>query len=228
MKRTLAFTLAAVIVLMTAAVTALPVSAGSSASGYVLPSEYMELEYVETDGNMVINTGIATTTTTCLEVTFQITDPYVDAGTGSVAGIMGAYWSGGKKAGRYQIGYGRTANLITLGLGLKAFYKENSTEATVIPKDTEKHNAVIDGMNGKCFFDGKEMFSYDTATIGLDETYLGTIIAIGAANYSSTKGEFDASSRSAEKIFYAKISNNNVVAGEFIPAYRVADKAACR
>jgi LPXTG-motif cell wall-anchored protein len=222
MKKFMALSLAAVMLLLSAAILALPASAGEFITTHNLPAEYVELEYIETDGNMAINTGIYATTKSRYELTVQVTNTTLassdkggNGGSGTYAGIVGVNWGGGTKSGRLQISYGRENADFNIALG-KINNQQNN-------KDTNKHTVIIDAKNCKAYFDGVEALNSDVETVGLSDENLN-LIGIGAANYKSTKGEFAASSRCAAKIYYVKISNDDVVDGEFIPAYRVADK----
>ncbi len=219
MKKLIAISMAAVIALISAAFLAVPASAAVT---HGLPAEYKELEYIESDGDQVIDTGIPLSSKLAIECTFQITNDFLP-GTGSVAGICGAYPNGGGKYMRFQIGYGRSEDLITLGLGKKAIYKEGNTETKVLPKDLNKHTGIIDAVNGQIIFDGEVLLSEpDITQFGFEEKNLCNI-TIGAAHYGSSTDSLGSLSRSASKIFHVKLSVDNVVVAEFIPALRIAD-----
>ena len=209
--------MAAVIALISAAFLAVP-----SSAAHALPAEYMELEYVETDGDQVIDTGIPLSSKLAIECTFQITNDFLP-GYGSVAGICGAYPNGGGKYMRFQIGYGRSDDLITLGLGQKAIYKEGSTETRTLPKDLNKHTGKIDAVNGQIIFDGEILLDEsDISKFGFEEKNLCNV-TIGAAHYGDSLDHLGSLSKSASKIFHVVLSVDNVVVAEFIPALRIAD-----
>jgi hypothetical protein len=219
--------MAAVIVLISAAFLAFPASAGEYITTHNLPEGYVELEYIECDGRQGINTGMKATPKTAFEVTFQVTNTSVGAakeekdagygGNGTYAGIVGVNWGGGGgtgSLGRFQISYGRTDPGFSVALGPTANKEHN--------KDTEKHTVFIDAANSRATFDGTEVIA-SSENIVLNDDIL-TIIGIGAVNYKSSQTDFACSSRCAAKIFYVKITNDGAAAGEFIPAYRVADQ----
>ncbi len=228
MKKAISITMAAVIVLISAAFLALPASAGEYITTHNLPAEYVELEYIECDGRQIINTGIKATPKTSFEVTFQVTNTTVGTsdedkaagkgGSGSYKGIIGVNWGGGGGDGyngRLQISYGRTDDCYSIALGNKA----NKD----FKKDTVKHTLVMDAANSKAIFDGSEVISIPEGN-NLSDEKLG-LIGLGGTNYTSSTSEWgDYQSLAAAKIYYAKISNDGAVQGEFIPAYRVADQ----
>ncbi len=215
MKKIISFTLAAVMMLAAAtSLLALP----ASASNAVLPQEYMELEYVETEGVQLIDTGIAVNSKISLEVTFQVVDPeYV--GKGSSAGIVGVYVGGEDKTGRFQIAYSRTKDYITMGMGALMV---NTPE--VIHKDTEKHTAVLDAIAGTFTFDGNQVASMDPAELNInDENPDLANFTIGATNFSKTTEEITSYGIGCTKIYHVLFQKDGVPIAEFIPALRIAD-----
>jgi len=229
MKKFIAISLAVIMTLLSAAILAVPASAGEFITTHNLPAEYVELEYIESDGRQIINTGIKATTKTCYNVTFQVTNTTLGStaedkaagkgGSGSYKGIIGFNWGGGGggtgSPGRFQISYGVTDTPFSIALG--------GTANKDYQKDTAKHTLIMDAASAKVTFDGVEVINLTEGTTLQDEK-LG-LIGIGGCNYTSSTSEWaDYQSLCAAKIFYVKITNDGATAGEFIPAYRVADQ----
>ena len=229
MKKFIAISLAVIMTLLSAAILAVPASAGEFITTHNLPAEYVELEYIECDGRSIINTGIKATTKTCYNVTFQVTNTTLGStkaeklagfgGSGSYKGIIGFNYGGGGggtgSPGRFQISHGVSDAVFSIALG--------GTANKDYQKDTAKHTLIMDAASAKATFDGVEVINLTDGTTLQDEK-LG-LIGIGGCNYtSSTSGWDDYQSLCAAKIFYVKITNDGATAGEFIPAYRVADQ----
>ncbi len=214
MKKLLSLAVAAV---MIAAVFAAFFAVPASAS-HVLPSEYMELEYIESDGVELIDTGIPVNSKIRLEVTFQIVDPELP-GKGSSAGIVGTYIGGGDTTGRFQIAYNRTQDYITMGMGALLVNKPE-----YIHKDTEKHTAIFDAPAGTFTFDGNLVASIDPANIDINDEHPNLCnFTIGGTNFSKTTESLTSYSLGATKIFYVSFQKDGVMIAEFIPALRIAD-----
>ena len=214
MKKIVSFALAAVMLLaVSVSLAALPASAS-----HALPAEYMELEYVESEGFQMIDTGIPVNSKITLEVTFQVVDPELP-GKGSSAGIVGTYIGGGDKTGRFQIAYNRTQDYITMGMGALLV---NTPE--FIHKDTEKHTAVLDAITGTFTFDGRVVNSMDPAQLNInDENPKLCNFTIGGTNFSETTEELTSFSVGATKIFHVFFQKDGLPIAEFIPAVRIAD-----
>ena len=213
MKKTLAFSIAAVIILISVAVAVVPASAT-----HALPNEYKELEYIESEGFQVIDTGIPVNSKISLEVTFQIVDPELP-GKGGVGGVVGVYIAGGDKTGRFQIGYSRTSDYISMGMGELLV---NTSD--ILPKDTNKHTAVLDAVSGTFTYDGNQVGSIDPATLNINDEHPNLAnFLIGATNFSKTTEEVTSYGASASKIFHVLFQKDGVPIAEFIPALRIAD-----
>ncbi len=206
MKKLIALTLS---VLMLAAAFAMAIPATAKA----LPSEYMELEYVECDGTQYIDTGIAVNSKICLEVDFQVIDP-IYPGKGGSAGIVGAYVGGADKTGRFQIAYSREKDYITMGMGALLV---NTPD--IIPKDTNRHTASLDAYNGKLIFDGKVVGEMAPAELGFTVTEEKNVtLTIGASNISSTPSAVTKYCNGASKIYSVAIYEKDVLKANYVPA----------
>jgi hypothetical protein len=213
MKKAIALAAALFLFLATAA-AAVP----AAATGHVLPSEYMELEYIESDGDEVIDTGIPVNSGIRFEVTFQVVDPELP-GKGSSAGIVGTYIDGSDKTGRFQIAYSRTQNYITMGMGMLLV-----NEPQYIEKDTEKHTAVLDAPAGTFTFDGRLVASMDPAELKINDTNPKLVnFTIGGTNFGTTTESVESSGNGATKFFHVSFEKDGVMIAEFIPAVRLSD-----
>ena len=198
----------------------LPMIPAYAAETHNLPSEYKELEYVESDGNQFIDTGIPFNSKLVVDVTFQVTIPVL-AGRGGGAGIVGAYSGGGNANGCIQFAYKRnesdTAFTTRIGTLL-------CNDPAILPKDTNKHSVTLDCPGGKIIFDGKTVASKDPAEIKIDDNSSGLCnMLISAANFSETTTEITKFGIGASKIFSVTFKKDGAVIADFVPAKRVSD-----
>jgi len=211
MKKLIALTLS---VLMLAAAFAMAIPATAKA----LPSEYMELEYVECDGTQYIDTGIAVNSKICLEVDFQVIDP-IYPGKGGSAGIVGAYVGGADKTGRFQIAYSREKDYITMGMGALLV---NTPD--IIPKDTNRHQAKLDAIAGTFTFDDKIVGQMNPAELNINDTNPNLCnFLIGAANFSKTTEYVTSYGIGVTRYYKVTFYLDGAPLAEFVPAVRKAD-----
>ena len=205
----------AVLVLTAAALLAVPASAATSR----LPAEYRELQYIESTGCEVIDTGVKVKSTLAIEATFQVVQTVVDS-YGNGAGIVGAYPSGSVKTTAIQFAYTKAGTTWTTRLGQLM----KNTPEELPPLDTNKHSVVLDAILGTITFDGNVIASMDPNEIGIkDDDEKCCNITIGAANYSTTCDEVTKYSAGASKIYSVVIKDNNTVIRDFVPAVRLSD-----
>lgn len=163
-----------------------------------LPSEFQEVEYLESSGTQYIDTGfVPSSDSKCIcELSFN----------NSNAQLNGVYVGSGF---RFQFGILSNANYI--GLGTKSQY-------FTLPLDTNKHTFILDAPNKTISIDSE---TYTDSSITFDSnTYSFPLFR--RRNLSTVDTAFACSA----KLYSCQIYDNGTLVRNFIPCYRKADNVS--
>ena len=171
----------------------------------ILPSEYQQVEYIESTGTQYIDTGIVASPIFEMVAVAQFPQNY--------AGTSGNAWTGiGISPSRIGFGY---ASSISNEYFTVLF--ASTANKTGIPFDTNKHEFVIQG-------NGKGKWNIDGSTgnyVGeIDSEFSkGTLpfILFGRYGTSGIGGFLNM------RLYSFKFTDNNALIRDFIPCYRKAD-----
>ena len=168
----------------------------------ILPSEYTQVEYIESNGNTTthINTGFKPNNNTKIEVVASITE----------TSSSGKFIFGTRNSARTDIFCGLiwTSNHPAAGYGSSGLYQENNITTT---EDTI-FKITLD----------KNLFYYNDTLIKTFDTYTFTSennLFLFSAN---TAGSTD-SQRFKGKMYSCKIYDNDILIRDYIPCYRNSD-----
>ena len=167
-----------------------------------LPNTYYRLDYIQSSGTQCINTGIQTSTKRKLELGFALNSTsrsniYGSGGSSSASYVLYSVRGGGDYP---TFRFHQTPNTSPIDTGVSA--------------DTNRHDIVIDNVNGNVSFDGVTYQGYiPTGTTKYTEFIFG-YNAIGTINNSYSL---------AGKVYYVKYYEDGVLVRDFIPAKRISD-----
>lgn len=161
----------------------------------ILPTEYKQLEYIQSDGNQYIDTGVQSSNDIKIDANFSITN--LDANRNYVFGIYN------NSKGRIQFSYSSNA-FYGWGDGY-----DNTNQLSV---NTNTHNIIASKDN--FLLDNNSV--YIPSAYNFDLTNDIYLFGLNADGNASTLA-------SGLKVFSCKIYNVNVLIRNFIPCYRVSD-----
>ena len=170
---------------------------GNSKQGE-LPSEYTQLEYIESTGTQYINTGITATNNTGMSIKYCYT-------ASGPAGISGIFKSA---APRQDVFFISTSNGQTSSNIFFAHRGATFTTSTSITLNTD-YTCEINYLNsGKVYFDNTLL-----GNVGSNNVYNETIplfarYSVGSSSYSISNS----------RIYYVEFSEGTVITHKFIPA----------
>ena len=233
MKKTVSAILA--LIMIAAMFTAFAIPSSASA----LPAEYVKLEYAESDGTQLIVTDIFSSPKLKIECDFQIVDPYCVMGSAGVAGVVGAYWNGNQKPGRFQFGCSRSGTYFSFGMGellvntsdiSKCTPADGTFAFTPFDKDDQRHTIIMDAPAGTISLDGNTLGQVAADKLGLidvndpDNGANLPRIILFASNNAVGPEEVKSSGVGASRIYSCKFYMDGQIVADFIPCYRVSDK----
>lgn len=176
----------------------------------VLPDEFQRVEYLETDGNQYIDTGILLNNTDGFEITFQsskdaLTTPVMGAISGGTA-----YTSTNNISVTYNVGSNVNAYSIYNNSGAgNPNYAWNGGDYT----DKLKHTIKYTGLNTVPTIDGEAMTQITSHTISVSDASVTTWLFGRSNTGTGTKAQDGI--RIYDANFYSK--------GHFIPCRRKSD-----
>ncbi len=235
MKKTISTVLAVIMIAAMFTVFAVP----SSAS--LLPAEYVQLEYAESDGNEQILTEIYPSPRIRLECDFQYVDTECPFGSASVTGVVGTYMSGSAKSGRFQLSCSKKDAYFSIGMGqlfINSSNPEKSTPAdsaapftyTPFDKDKERHIVVMDAPNGTISMDNVVLGQISADKLGLiDESdptngsKLPPFILFGS-NQATGHGNMGKSAIGIVRVCSCRFYESDKLIADFVPCFRISDK----
>lgn len=167
-----------------------------------LPSEYQQVEYIESTGTQYIDTGVVCNENLKIEVEYKISSFDVDRSY--IFGVYGA-------SNNYRVQYSH-ANVIFAGFG--NMYSDNITA----PKEDKKYNLIMD--NGKFTLDGEVIYDATSAGGKYSSTNNATI-TLFARNGNGSIGNY-----SLNRIYSCKMSIGENEVRNLVPCYRKIDNVA--
>lgn len=167
----------------------------------ILPSEYQQVEYIQSSGTQVINTNVVMNQDTKIEVVEQIIDLTAGQASYPVFGSRNipidknklGYWVSNTYTVAYNFGTVDTGFLSTTNAQLK-------------------HKITIDKEN----FTFNDITFTNTNNSDFETTEPGYILAMNQTNAPLNRGV-------SLKLYSFKIWNNNILQRDFIPCYRISD-----
>ena len=164
----------------------------------LLPEEYTQVDYIASDGNQYIDTGVNADIN--LDIKYE-----AENNVGNI--IMGAIYDNGNQSYiRYHVGVNNDK--------FSFFILQNGTLATVSSDTNVKHSFYIQAKNRKVFVDET---SFDLPANTGTDTNLNFWLFGRNSNSSNLKN------RAAFKMYSCKMYYNNVLVRDFIPCYRNND-----
>lgn len=162
-----------------------------------LPSEYQEVEYIESTGTQYIDTGVFASENNSFEVKAQLV--HTDTASQTV-------WGGRQSGtlGSNQLSYVK-------GGGLYQFACGNVAQSSKV-WDTDLH--IFKSKKNILYVDGEWFYSAQSAQITTQNN-----VYLFATNTAGTVG-FNGGDL---KIYYCKIWNNDTLIRDLIPCYRISD-----
>lgn len=164
----------------------------------ILPNEYTQVDYIASDGNQYIDTGVNADIN--LDIKYE-----AENNVGNI--IMGAIYDNGNQSYiRYHAGVNNDK--------FSFFILQNGTLATVSSDTNVKHSFYIQAKNRKVFVDET---SFDLSANTGTDTNLNFWLFGRNSNSSNLEN------RAAFKMYSCKMYYNNVLVRDFIPCYRNND-----
>ena len=223
MKKAFALLLA-ILTVSAIVISAIPASAEYVPTSFnTVPKEYVRVDYLESDGYEIINSGIYPKANTKIEVEFELVDNTVRIGGGSAAGIVGSNYNAKGGGPCIQISYKQADQCYTCRVGA------NVMDNTTVAKDTGvKHVVTVDATEGYINFDGTVIKSSDSGSGYVEQENRPTFGIFGVRMKTddailSSEGT-NVVANGSERIYYVKFWEGETLVGEFIPVYRAADK----
>lgn len=164
-----------------------------------LPSEYQQVEYIQSSGTQYIDTNKTLTTTTSLTTNIAFTSTQLS----QVNGL----WGGSNNNYRLQFGINNNS-YFWIGIG-------NNQYTTTTSTNTNKHTFDIDLLNKQYGIDGN-LITVSTISTS-DVTSNIYLFAFNRADLSIPYYYC------YQKVYSCKIYDNNILVRNFIPCYRKLD-----
>lgn len=174
---------------------------GNSYQGTTLPSEYTQVDYIESDGASYVDTNYIPNANTNINTKVYISDYSLNRNY-----ICGAY--GPNIEGRYQVTFGQVAEDANF-----MWCRGTYIGRMFIPEDFNLFLIKTD----------KSKITIKDKTINLTDEFIGTSnnLFLFANNSNGNVGSLS----SGVRIYYFKIYENNTVVRDFIPCYRNSDNS---
>lgn len=224
MKKVLALLLALL------AVSFIFASAFSASAEYVstslntVPKEYVQVEYLESNGTQIIDSGLLPKANSRVEVRFCVTDSNKIGGKGSAAaaGIVGTNMNGSVSRACIQIAYKHKDNVYTIRVGANVM---NNT--TVAKDEMVDHTVIADAVAATITFDGTVIQSAPDGS-GYEEVEDRPTFGIFGIRMAKNSTVMTSSTKNCagngyERIYYVKFWEGDTLVGEFVPVYRAED-----
>lgn len=165
----------------------------------ILPSEYQQVEYIESTGTQYINTGINTNTTTSRYET-KI-NPSLVSGTIGIFGTRNSSTANQSSMNVFIIDGAFRLDWLNGSMGSSVRISSN-TEYTI---SITRGLATINNVNYR--------FVETTSIDSLYPFYVGSFNNVGSVFSNGFSG----------KIYYSKLYNNNILVFDGVPCYRKSD-----
>lgn len=175
-----------------------------SESGKKLPDEYQEVEYIQSDGNQYINTGLTSSRALRLDIDFE----FVSLNT-RYNRLFGASQIGGSQ-------YGIRSSITTGGTFFGELPTQNSDEEITTGVSIQANNRykIIFNDNFKFYIDGNLEGSFPEYNhTGTQQIY---VMRQNSPYVSANYGV-------AIKLYSCQLYNDGVKVRDFVPCYRKSD-----
>ena len=188
-----------------------------------VPKEYVPVEYLESDGYELINSGLYPKANTRIEVMFSLVDNTVRIGGGSASGIVGSNYNAKGGGPCIQISYKQADEYYTCRVGA------NVMNNTTVKKDQGViHTVIVDADKAIIDFDGTVIQSSDSGSGYVEQEDRPTFGIFGVRMKTdsavlSSEGS-NVVANGSERIYYVKFWEGDTLVGEFVPVYRAEDK----
>lgn len=173
---------------------------GKSEQETILPSEYTQVDYLQSNGNQYIDIGIKPSATISTKAIFSVTDVNAERNY-----VYGTY--SGTGINRYQISY--SSSFILIGYGSLS---DRNRTTTV---DNNKH--YLEEKNGQLTIDNVKVSSLSST---FDDGVLN--IYLFACNSNGTVSNYS----NGVKIYLFEVYNSDTLIRKLVPCYRNSDNVA--
>lgn len=172
---------------------------------YSIPTDYQQIEYIESNGTQYIDTGVIPTMKSTISVDAQITNINKE-----LQFLFGSKHSTDSFSGTFELLKNNSNNIWEYRLGDNPYIEQN------VSSDDNRHIFKLNGLELASFIDGNKISTHKDVATWLNNTY--TLYLFTTNNYNSVSPYY-----SYAKLYSTKIWDKGILIRDFVPVVRTSD-----